>query len=225
MQEIPLVILGAGGNSLAIVDAIEEINRQPTVEQRFDLRGFLDDIPTNQGKRFLGYPVLGRIDEAERFAGCKFINGIASESSYTKKPEIIARSGLPRDQFVKIIHPAATVARTARVGLGSSIMANSVICPEAVVGDHVIILQNTVVNHHSEIADFVTLSSGITILGYIKVQDSAFVGGGASIRPYVTVGPRAMVGMGAVVVKDVPADGLVAGNPARPMARKARAGA
>lgn len=223
MSGVAVVVLGAGGNSLAIVDAIEEINRQPDAPVRYDLRGFLDDIPANQGKEVMGYPVLGRIDEAGRFPDCMFINGIASESSYMKKPEIVARSGVLRDRFTSIIHPKATVARTARIGVGTSIMANSVICPEAVVGDHVIILQNTVVNHHSVIADHVTLSSGITILGYIKVEDSAFVGGGASIRPYVTIGPRAMVGMGAVVVKDVPADGLVAGNPARPMQRKTKA--
>lgn len=222
MSEMAVVVLGAGGNSLAIVDAIEEINRRTDGSQRYKLLGFLDDIPANQGKSILGYPVLGRIDQAPQFTECQFINGIASESSYTKKPEIVSRSGVPRDRFASIVHPGAIVARTAQVGKGTSIMANSVICPEAVIGDHVIILQNTVVNHHSTIADYVTLSSGITILGYIKVEDSAFIGGGASIRPYVTVGARAMVGMGAVVVKDVPADGLVAGNPARPMARKGR---
>jgi sugar O-acyltransferase (sialic acid O-acetyltransferase NeuD family) len=223
MSEVAVVVLGAGGNSLAIVDAIEELNRRPETGAAYILLGFLDDIPENRDKKIMGYPVLGRIDQASRFSECVFINGIASESSYTKKPEIVARSGVPRERFVSIVHPRATVARTARIGNGTSIMANSVICPEAVVGDHVIILQNTVVNHHSVIADHVTLSSGITILGYIKVEDSAFIGGGASIRPYVKIGPRAMVGMGAVVVKDVPADGLVAGNPARPMMRKARA--
>lgn len=215
-----VVVLGAGGNSLAIVDAIEEINRRGGTGTRFELRGFLDDIPENQGKSVLGYPVLGRIDQAREFGDCRFINGIASESSYTRKPEIVARSGLAREQFVSIIHPAANIARSAQIGLGTSIMANSVICPDAVIGDHVIILQNTVVNHHSRIADHVTLSSGITILGYVTVEDSAFVGGGASLRPYITVGARALVGMGAVVVKDVAADETVAGNPARVIRRK-----
>ena len=223
MSEVAVVILGAGGNSLAIVDAIEELNRRPEGGAAYKLLGFLDDIPENRDKKVMGYPVLGQIDQASRFSECMFINGIASEFSYTKKPEIVARSGVPRERFVSIVHPRATVAQTARIGNGTMIMANSVICPEAVVGDHVIILQNTVVNHHSVIADHVTLSSGITILGFIKVEYSAFIGGGACIRPYVTIGPRAMVGMGAVVAKDVPADTLVAGNPARLMTRKARA--
>ena len=43
----------------------------------------------------------------------------------------------------------------------------------------------------------------------------ASIGAGAVILPGVTVGERAMVGAGAVVTKDVPADSVVVGNPAR----------
>jgi UDP-2-acetamido-3-amino-2,3-dideoxy-glucuronate N-acetyltransferase len=43
----------------------------------------------------------------------------------------------------------------------------------------------------------------------------ASIGAGAVILPGVTIGERAMVGAGAVVTKDVPADAVVVGNPAR----------
>jgi UDP-2-acetamido-3-amino-2,3-dideoxy-glucuronate N-acetyltransferase len=43
----------------------------------------------------------------------------------------------------------------------------------------------------------------------------ATIGAGPVILPGVTVGERAMVGAGAVVTKDVPADVIVVGNPAR----------
>ncbi|MBK8160549.1 MAG: acetyltransferase [Rhodospirillaceae bacterium] len=194
-------------------------NRRGGTGTSFELRGFLTTSLKTRGNRSWVIRCWGASIRRE-FADCRFINGIASESSYTRKPEIVARSGLARERFVTIIHPAASIARTAQIGLGTSIMANSVICPDAVIGDHVIILQNTVVNHHSRIADHVTLSSGITILGYVTVEDSAFVGGGASLRPYIRVGARALVGMGAVVVKDVAADETVAGNPAKVIRRK-----
>jgi len=48
-----------------------------------------------------------------------------------------------------------------------------------------------------------------------RVAEGATVGAGARIGPGVTVGSYAMVGMGAVVIADVPAHGLVVGNPAR----------
>ncbi len=47
------------------------------------------------------------------------------------------------------------------------------------------------------------------------LRTGASIGAGAVILPGVTVGERAMVGAGAVVTKDVPADSVVVGNPAR----------
>jgi sugar O-acyltransferase (sialic acid O-acetyltransferase NeuD family) len=217
MKPTPLIILGAGGNSLSILDAVDEINRRAP-RPVYDLRGFLDDLPQNQGGTVLGHPVLGRIEQARDFAECRFINGVASTTSYMKKPELIARSGIPLDRFETVIHPTATVSPNCRVGIGTTIMANSVICAAATIGNHVIILQNTVVNHHSTVADYVTLSSGITILGFVEIAETAFIGGAAAIRPHIRVGARSLVGMASVVVKDVADDTVVAGNPARPLA-------
>ncbi|HSQ00660.1 MAG TPA: acyltransferase [Candidatus Dormibacteraeota bacterium] len=47
------------------------------------------------------------------------------------------------------------------------------------------------------------------------VRTGATIGAGARIGPGLDIGPYAMIGMGAVVVRDVPAHGLVYGNPAR----------
>ncbi len=47
------------------------------------------------------------------------------------------------------------------------------------------------------------------------VQEGATLGAGALIGPGLAIGRFAMVGMGSVVVADIPAHGLVYGNPAR----------
>ena len=52
-------------------------------------------------------------------------------------------------------------------------------------------------------------------LSETRVQAGASLGAGAIIVCGVTIGPWAMVGAGAVVTRDVPAYGLVYGNPAR----------
>ncbi len=49
----------------------------------------------------------------------------------------------------------------------------------------------------------------------VVIGAHAFVGARAFILPGVTVGERAIVGACAVVVRDVPAGAIVAGNPAR----------
>jgi UDP-2-acetamido-3-amino-2,3-dideoxy-glucuronate N-acetyltransferase len=47
------------------------------------------------------------------------------------------------------------------------------------------------------------------------VKKGASIGSGATILANVTIGENAMVGAGSVVTKDVPANTIVAGNPAR----------
>lgn len=47
------------------------------------------------------------------------------------------------------------------------------------------------------------------------VKKGASIGSGATILGNVTIGENAIVGAGSVVIKDVPANTIVAGNPAR----------
>lgn len=49
----------------------------------------------------------------------------------------------------------------------------------------------------------------------ITLQNNVWVGAGTIILPGVTVGANAIIGAGSVVTKDVPANAVVAGNPAR----------
>ena len=47
------------------------------------------------------------------------------------------------------------------------------------------------------------------------VKKGASIGSGATILASVTIGENAIVGAGSVVTKDVPANAVVAGNPAK----------
>lgn len=49
----------------------------------------------------------------------------------------------------------------------------------------------------------------------IVVEDNVWIGGNSTILPGVTIGKNAIVAAGAVVTKSVPANTIVAGNPAR----------
>ncbi|MDI1459110.1 sugar O-acetyltransferase [Streptomyces sp. NPDC003388] len=49
----------------------------------------------------------------------------------------------------------------------------------------------------------------------ITIGDNVWIGGGAIVLPGVTIGENSVIGAGAVVTKDVPANVVAVGNPAR----------
>ncbi|MEG0789541.1 MAG: sugar O-acetyltransferase [Alistipes sp.] len=49
----------------------------------------------------------------------------------------------------------------------------------------------------------------------ITIGDDCWLGGGVIVCPGVSIGDRCIIGAGAVVTRDIPADSLAAGNPAR----------
>ncbi len=51
----------------------------------------------------------------------------------------------------------------------------------------------------------------------ITIGDNVWLGGGAIVCPGVTIGDNSVIGAGAVVTKDIPANVVAVGNPARPV--------
>jgi sugar O-acyltransferase (sialic acid O-acetyltransferase NeuD family) len=116
-------------------------------------------------------------------------------------------------------HPTAFVAASARIGAGSQVLAQAAVCVEASVGRATIINTGASVDHECVIGDGVHVCPGARLAGCVRLESFSTIGTGAVILPRVRVGEGATVGAGAVVLADVPADTVVAGNPARPLGR------
>ncbi len=59
------------------------------------------------------------------------------------------------------------------------------------------------------------MHTGYTRIGKIVIGNKVFVGAATIILPGVTIGDNVIIGAGSVVVKDVPANSVAVGNPAR----------
>jgi sugar O-acyltransferase (sialic acid O-acetyltransferase NeuD family) len=209
-----LIILGTGGTSRDVVDTVRDINTAG-VAPPIDCIGFLDDNAALWGSTVEGLPVIGPLASARDIRDCQFVNSIGSPASYTHIEQLIARTGVPFERFATLIHPTASVSRTARLGRGVVVFQHVSITSNVIVGDHVVILANTVVSHNDEIGDFTCVAGGAKISGRVRIGRGCYVGTGAALNGGIAVGEGALIGMGSVVLRDVPAWTVVAGNPAR----------
>jgi sugar O-acyltransferase (sialic acid O-acetyltransferase NeuD family) len=209
-----LVILGTGGTSRDVVDTVRDVNTAGLAPP-IDCIGFLDDNAALWGTTVEGLPVLGPLASAREMGDCQFLNSIGSPASYTQIETLILRTGVPFERFATLIHPTASVSRTARLGRGVVVFQHVSITSNVIVGDHVVILPNTVVSHNDEIGDFTCVAGGAKISGRVRIGRGCYVGTGAALNGGIEVGEGAMIGMGSVVLRNVPAWTVVVGNPAR----------
>ena len=175
--------------------------------------GFFDDDPNATLAKRLYLPCLGRLDDASRLAGPRWVialGGLAARRS------LLTRMAAFPDQSraVTIVNPSAVVSASAEIGAGTLIAPRALVHCFARVGDHSIINTGAIVEHECEIGENAHVAPGATLGGNVSVGADTLVGIGAAVLPGVRIGARCVIGAGATVVRNVPDGATVVGTPA-----------
>lgn len=86
-----------------------------------------------------------------------------------------------------LIHPRAYLAKSARIGPGTMLMAGALIDARARIGEIVVVWPGACISHDSSIGNNCFVSPNATVCGYVNLGANSFVGAGAAIVDHCDV--------------------------------------
>lgn len=199
-----VAVIGAGGHGKVVVSTLLAAGER--------VAGLFDQDRERWGRSVLGVDILGGVDELELLGIRHAVLAIGDNRRRLELADELSGSGLV---FRAAIHPAAVVHESVEIGAGSVVFAGAVVQPDARLGAHSIVNTSASVDHDCRLGDCVHVAPGARVAGGVTLGDGAFLGVGCSVLPGVSIGEWAVVGAGAAVIRDVRADSIVKGIPAR----------
>ena len=113
-------------------------------------------------------------------------------------------------------HLDKLIKRGLKIGKNFKRMGGVIIdpshCYHITIGDNVILAPRVHILAHDSSFELYT---GKTRAANVMIGNDVFVGAGSIILPGVHIGSRVIIGAGSIVTKDIPANSVAAGNPAR----------
>lgn len=124
----------------------------------------------------------------KKYSDVKFIFQLYRFDRIEERISLLESYKIPKDRYFTFIHPSCMIARSAQIGIGTIIMANTVVNSNAIIGKYCTIQSTVTIGHDSKMGDY----------NFISIGDNCFIG------------------MASNVVKSLPSNTKVYGNPAKP---------
>ena len=201
-----LLIVGAGGHGKIVADIARNMERWGKI-------AFLDDkYPGSVSVS--GWEIIGKISDAGKYLK-DFPDTVVAIGANSLRLKLLKQMLNDGFRLPVLIHPDASVSRSATLGPGTVVCVQSAIDIDTNVGMGAIINAGATIAHDCLLGDGVHVSPGGRVSGGVKVGECTWIGSGAIIREMVSIGRRVIVGAGSVVIRDVPDQVTVVGVPSR----------
>ena len=194
-----LMIIGAGGHGRVCAD-IATLAGYTEV-------AFLDDGAP------LGGAVKGRSADAARYF--EEYDLFVAVGNAAVRHRLLAALTEQGATVATLVHPHASVAWDALLGVGTVVMAGAVVSTGARLADGAIVNTCASVDHDCTLGTCVHVAVGAHLCGTVTVGDGTWIGAGATVINNIKITTDCTVGAGAAVVKDITEQGTYVGVPAK----------
>jgi len=166
--------------------------------------GFIDDISLDED-------VLGSIDDHIP-VDADYVIAMGEGSDRLSVAQRLIKNNV---KIGSIISPHAMLVEEIVCGSGSIFLGACSISSNVSIGKLVLVQGFACVGHDVFLGDAVTLGSHVFLGGGCNIGEKTTIHPHACVLPNVKVGANVTVGAGSVVIKDVPDNVTIFGNPAK----------
>lgn len=211
-----IIIIGGRGTAVVIAEQIQ--NAIDKFSYKGEILGFAIDDPSYGGS-INEYPIIAGIRDVHQQYGnyddVYYVYSLYRPDVMKERIELLCSLGIPMDKYLSFVHPSCVVAKSAVIGFGNVILANTVVNPNVVIGHHNTINSNCLIGHDSNLSNYNYIAGHTCVGSNIQIGDGNFIGLKSSIRNFISIGNFCIIGMASNVTKSIN-EVTVYGNPAKP---------
>lgn len=202
--------LGVGHNTSVFIDLADACG--------YTIKGLYHFNDERTGEIDHGFEILGSFKDIFNKGSLKGNKFLLTMGDNIVRTELSNKILSLEGQVPSLIHPSAVISRFAKISpIGVYISPFTYVQADSSIGDNTVLLSHVNISHTTSIGKSCFIAGGATIGAYTTMEDYVFVGQGAlSISAKAKhIGHHAFIGARSLLTKDVPANVVVAGSPAR----------
>jgi len=201
------IIVGAGTYGQVYAEYLKD-------SKQYEIIGFLDDDANKHGQNVNGISVIGSVSELNNMKDNQEIAVFVPIGNNKTRIDILNNAKTLNFKTPSFIHSSVCIHSTVKIGASVYILPVTNIMPHTIIEDNVMISMGVNIAHHTTLRCGCFLSQGVNVGASIVICEKAFLGIGSTIMTGIKgIGINATIGAGAVIIKDVPSNAVVVGNP------------
>jgi sugar O-acyltransferase (sialic acid O-acetyltransferase NeuD family) len=203
-----VIIIGYSGHAYVVLDIL--------ISKKFLISGYCDSIEKTNNPFNINY--LGKETEANLASFFSENNFFVSIGDNLIRGKILDNLTKQYNKSaINVIHEKAICSDFVEFHSegGILIAANATINPFVKIGKGVICNTSCSIDHECSIGNFVHIAPSAVLCGNVEVGEYSFIGANSVIKQGVVIGKNVIIGAGSVVIKDIPDNAIIAGNPAK----------